>query len=382
MIATRATHSPGKRCTPLIDTSYSRGWRVKVVSCRPAWIKTSNRFTTLFSQAVQDAGWEVREFRWRPSAVFGPKVILLHWPDELFATKGAVASAKAAFKLATFQIAKHVFGAKLVWVVHETAPHDRGRKARWVTGAFLKSLDGAIFLSHASKVTSEADLPELKEIPALITRHGHYRIDMESPPQPRRQPGKALNLVYFGQIRPYKNLAGLIKAARKFRPEDVQVKIVGWSKDRRFTRSLQEQAKAAPAVTLDIRDELVPQTELEAALDESDGVVLPYRNILNSGAALFALSRNRPVLAPRLGTLPELQDEIGQDWVDLYDGDIGGEDLREFAGRLRQSEADVADLSRYEWGPIGESIGGFFDQLSKQAGKAPADQYKSESMWR
>jgi beta-1,4-mannosyltransferase len=355
---------------------------VKVVSCRPAWIKTSNRFTNLFSQAVQDAGWKVREFTWRPSAVFGPKVILLHWPDELFTANSAVANAKAAFKLATFQAAKHICGVRLVWVVHETKPHDRGRKAHWVTQAFLKSLDGAIFLSKASKVAAEADLPELKSIPALITRHGHYRIDMESPPQPRHSPGKALNLIYFGQIRPYKNLDGLIRAAQQFQPGDVQVRIIGWSKDPDFTRSLQEQAATAPAVKLDIRDELVPQTELETALDESDGVVLPYRNILNSGAALFALSRNRPVLAPRLGTLPELQAEIGPDWVDLYDGDIADDDLHEFAGRLRRSDADIADLSRYEWGPIGESIGDFFDQLSRQPRKADAGQFQSESMWR
>jgi beta-1,4-mannosyltransferase len=355
---------------------------VKVVSCRPAWIKTSNRFTTLFSQAVQDAGWEVREFAWRPSAVFGPKVILLHWPDELFTASSALANVKAAFKLAMFQAAKHICGARLVWVVHETNPHDRGRKARWATKAFLNSLDGAIFLSQASKVASEADLPALKNIPALITRHGHYRIDMESPPQPRHPPGKALKLVYFGQIRPYKNLDGLIRAAHEFRPSDVRVKIIGWSKDPDFTRSLEEQASGAPAVTLDIRDELVPQTELEAVLDQSDGVVLPYRNILNSGAALFALSRNRPVLAPRLGTLPELQAEIGRDWVDLYDGDIADDDLYKFAGRLRRSGPRVADLSRYEWGPIGESIGGFFDELSKPSGKTRADEFQSEGMWR
>jgi glycosyltransferase involved in cell wall biosynthesis len=355
---------------------------VKVVSCRPAWIKTSNRFTNLFSQAVQDAGWEVREFTWRPSAVFGPKVILLHWPDELFTANSLLANVKAAFKLAVFQAAKHLCGVRLVWVVHETKPHDNGRKAQWVTKAFLDSLDGAIFLSQASKIASEADLPELKHIPALITRHGHYRIDMESPPQPRHPPGEALNLVYFGQIRPYKNLDGLIRAAQRFRPNDVQVRIIGWCKDPAFARSLKEQAATAPAVTLDIRDELVPQTELEAALDDSDGVVLPYRNILNSGAALFALSRNRPVLAPRLGTLPELQAEIGPDWVDLYDGDIADADLDKFAGRLRHPGADIADLSRYEWGPIGESIGGFFDQISSQPNGTRASQFQSEGMWR
>jgi beta-1,4-mannosyltransferase len=355
---------------------------VKIVSCRPAWIKTSNRFTTLFAQAVQDAGWEVREFGWRPPAIFGPQIILLHWPTELLAAKSAVDNAKAAFKLAAFYAAKRLCGVRLVWVVHETVPHVEGRGTRWAMKAFLRTLDGAIFLSHASKIASEADLPELRKVPALVTRHGHYRLDMKTAPQPRHTPGKALNLLYFGQILRYKNLGGLIRAARKFNPSAVQVKIVGWSKDPRFTRSLQEQARSAPAVTLDIRGELVPQTELEALLDESDGVVLPYRNILNSGAALFALSRNRPVLAPRLGTLPELQSEIGQDWVDLYDGDIGSEDLGEFAGRLRRSDVNTADLSRYEWGPIGESIGGFLDQISQHASKVRAGELQSEGMWR
>jgi glycosyltransferase involved in cell wall biosynthesis len=321
---------------------------VKVVSCRPAWLQTSNRYTNLFAEAVQNAGWKVREFSWRPSSVFAPKVILLHWPDELFTAKGVAANAKAAAKLLLFQAAKKLCGVRLVWVVHETHPHDVGRPARWSTKAFLKSLDGAIFLSLASQVAGEADLPELKRVRALVTRHGHYRVDMERPPQPRRRPGRTLNLVYFGQIRPYKNLDGLINAARGYSPDVVRVKIIGWSKDPDFTRSLEQLALSAPAVTLDIRDALVPQCDLETALDDSDGVVLPYRYILNSGAALFALSRNRPVLAPRLGTLPELQEEIGADWVDLYEGDIAQGHLTRFANRVRESRSAAADLSRYD----------------------------------
>jgi beta-1,4-mannosyltransferase len=352
---------------------------VKVVSCRPAWITTSNRFTTLFSEAVQNAGWNVREFSWRPSAVFAPKIILLHWPDELFTAVSAFAHTKALVKVGILQLAKHLCGVRVVWLVHETRPHDVGRRAKWSTKAFLNSLDGAIYLSRASKVAGEADIPELKRVPSLVTRHGHYRIDMERPPQPRRKPGNALNLVYFGQIRPYKNLDGLIRAAAAISPDEIRVKIIGWSKDPEFTRMLTELASTAPSVTLDIRNALVPQETLEAALDESDGVVLPYRNILNSGAALFALSRNRPVMAPRLGTLPELQDEIGSDWVELYDGDITEADLREFTSCLRRPQHAVADLSRYEWGPIGETIGEFFDRLSHAGEGSRSTQFRDEA---
>lgn len=359
---------------------------MKVVSCRPAWVKTSNRFTTLFSEAVQKSGWNVREFSWGPLGVLAPKVVLLHWPDELFTATNTFERSKVTFKLAMLQIAKHVFGVRLVWLVHESTPHDSAdKKKSRGKRAFLDALDGAIYLSHASKTAAEADIPELNRLPVLVTRHGHYRLDMETSPSPRNSPGKALNLVYFGQIRPYKNLDGLIRAASGVSQDEIRIKIIGWSKDAEFTRFLKELAATAPAVELDIRGQLVPQQDLEAALDASDGVVLPYRKILNSGAALFALSRNRPVLAPRLGTLPELHAEIGREWVRLYTGDdISEKDLRDFADEIRRSTAPVADLSRYEWEPIGESIGDFFDQLSQKRGTARSGELKPEAgrTWR
>src|SRR5207244_3954281 len=63
---------------------------------------------------------------------------------------------------------------------------------------------------------------------------------------------------------------------------------------------------------------------------------------------------------------PELRQEIGRDWVELYDGDIEAADVAAFANRLRQSRAGVADLSRYEWDDIGMEIGAFLDQLAGQ----------------
>lgn len=328
-------------------------------------MRTSNRFTNLFSEAVQSSGWEVREFSWKPKGVLAPKVILLHWPDELFTCKNAFQHAKAAFKLGMLNLSRSMFGSRLVWVVHEAKPHDKERRPQWSTRTFLSSLDGAIYLSNASRKVAEADVPELKQVPALVTRHGHYRFDMEKPPGPRRKAGKRIDLVYFGQVRPYRNADGLIRAAEGLSPDDVRITILGWCKDPDYKRELEALAAKAPAVRLDVRDEFVPQADLEAALDDSDGCILPYRIILNSGAALFALSRNRPVMAPRLGTLPELQNEVGKDWVDLYDGEISGDELKAFCARVRMATSRQANLELYEWKPIGEQIGQFFDQISQ-----------------
>lgn len=349
---------------------------MKVVSCRPAWAPTSNRFTTLFAEAVQRSGWNVREFSWGWSGLLAPKAILLHWPDDMFTAQNWFQHMKALGKLALLRTAK-VFGAKLIWMVHEAHPHDLRRRARWSTRAFLSSLDGAIYLSDSSRRVSVRDLPALGHVPALITRHGHYRDDLEFDPQPRPAAHKPLKLVYFGQIRRYKNLDRLIEAARGIDPSELQITIIGWSKEPAFTKELEALAASVPAITLDIRDKLAPQADLEHLIAESDGVVLPYRKILNSGAALFALSCNRPVLAPRLGSLPELQDEIGADWVSLYTGDINERALRQFGDHLRSRSGGVADMSLYEWPAIGESIGQFLDDLTTHHAGARTQESKS-----
>lgn len=357
---------------------------MKVVSCRPAWRQTSNRFTQLFSEAVQQSGWTVREFSWGWRGLFSPRVVLIHWPGELFTPSSLAERAKAIYKLALLHFSRRVLRTRIVWLVHETHPHDDDQKVRWSTRSFLSALDGTIYLSHASRGVSLSDMPELATIPALVTRHGHYREDLETAAQPRSTPGERLELVYFGQIRPYKNLDGLIRAASRLSADAIRIRIIGWSKDPAFTRELETLAKDAPAISLDIRDALVPQADLEDAINTSDGVVLPYRNILNSGAALLALSCNRPVLAPRLGSLPELQDEIGSDWISLYDGDISESHLLSFGDSLHKARRDVADMPLYEWPLVGASIGQFLDQISapRATVRASDTNTEAERTWR
>src|SRR3546814_10110494 len=75
--------------------------------------------------------------------------------------------------------------------------------------------------------------------------------------------------------------------------------------------------------------------------DEADAVVLPYRDIVNSGSALLALSRFRPVIAPRLGSLIELQGQVGEDWLWLYDGPL--------TGRSEEHTSELPSLMRISY---------------------------------
>jgi hypothetical protein len=81
--------------------------------------------------------------------------------------------------------------------------------------------------------------------------------------------------------------------------------------------------------------------------------VLPYRDILNSGSALLALSLNRPVLVPRRGALAELQQQVGEAWVRCYDGDLTAETLVDAIAWARETPREPeAPLHAFAWPSI------------------------------
>jgi beta-1,4-mannosyltransferase len=98
-------------------------------------------------------------------------------------------------------------------------------------------------------------------------------------------------------------------------------------------------------IRMDLR--FLPADDLQLHLNAADLLVLPYREVLNSGSAILALSFNRPVLIPRQGALSDLTREIGDVWIRTYDGDLTPSVLAEAAewGRSpRQSEAPLESL--------------------------------------
>jgi hypothetical protein len=69
---------------------------------------------------------------------------------------------------------------------------------------------------------------------------------------------------------------------------------------------------------------------------------------------LFALSRNRPDLAPNIGSLPELREQVGRDWVYLYDGEFNQGVLTDFLAWMRETKrGEAAPLDSYAWSRIG-----------------------------
>jgi beta-1,4-mannosyltransferase len=333
-----------------------------IVSLLP--LKTrANRFVSSFSQALCDQGYVVREFNWHSLGLSRTDIVILHWPDEFFAVDRKIAVFKVFIKLTILQITKSLWNAKVIWVAHNATPHGTVRSQSFLTRWFLRSLGGVIFLSGYSRDFIKGLYPEIRNCNALVTVHGHYRDGVATPATPPTEPCGDIRLVHFGQIRPYKNIELLVEVVSST-SSGFQLVVAGIKTDQSLCAAITKNSTPVPHVKLEFRDSPFSDMELEAIIDRGDAVVLPYKHILTSGAALLALSRNRPVLAPNMGSLPELRDAVGHDWVYLYDGDFSQQILVDFREwMLRGKRTCFAPLDAYDFDRVGRDLRDFIEAL-------------------
>ncbi len=118
------------------------------------------------------------------------------------------------------------------------------------------------------------------------------------------------SFVFFGRIEAYKGLGVLLAACRKLSERGLPYRllILGRGPD---LEPLRGEIAALPNVALD--EAFVPAAEVGQALRKGAVVVMPYLDATQSGVLASAFSVGRPVIATRVGGLPEI----------VVDGDNG-----------------------------------------------------------
>jgi len=261
----------------------------------------SNPYCELLYDHLERLGVEVVDgrsgVRWLAAHRGRVGVLHFHWPERHF-RRGAPG---AALGFAARLVLARVLGYRIVWTVHNLVPHEDGAAGDRIVRAILERV--ATLVVHC-----QAGREALRGRPAVVIPHGSYvgRYPNGITPAMARarlglEPGARV-LVSFGQVRPYKGLGELLGAFAGLAAPHARLVIAGRPVGPDDTL---RDAAVDERVRLHLRH--VPDAEVQIFLNAADLVVLPYRAVLTSGAAMLALSFGRGIVAPRVGCLADLE---------------------------------------------------------------------------
>ena len=321
-------------------------------------------FVDLLHQGLRQRGFVVQDWR-----SFGrlqeADILQVHWPEAVFWNRLSRLHPRGARFAAERLLANadrvKAAGGAVVWTVHDLSPHDGIAPAQrdvWedFLPRFLARIDAVISLSRVGLQEAGGVHPMLRGKPSLVVPHPHFR-NVFSPLPSREAARRALALpetgvvlCSVGQIRHYKGLLPLIEIFGAARTEATLV-VAGNCQDRALADALRAAGQAAggSSVRLDLR--VLTEREIVEIHAAADLAVFNFASILNSGSVLTALSLDTPVLAPARGSLLEVAEAVGPDWMRVADG-LTPDTLRDAVAWVRDmpggSRAPLADFEPAE----------------------------------
>jgi glycosyltransferase involved in cell wall biosynthesis len=216
------------------------------------------------------------------------------------------------------QVVARLLGVPVIIEVHEIRG---GGEERFPIVRAWVSVVGRLFfrLATAFVIHSEADRSRLEARYPVLAKPcvviplgpGHHAVHQgtdESPSHASRPaPRDALNLLFFGLIRPYKGLEDLVRAFELFDEQEVKaywLTVVGetwegWDLPVKLIESSPHRSR----ITLINR--FVDDDEVVAHFRDADAVVLPYHRSSASSPAHVAMSNGLPLVITAVGGLPE-----------------------------------------------------------------------------
>jgi glycosyltransferase involved in cell wall biosynthesis len=248
----------------------------------------------------------------------GFRLLHLHWPQ--FALHRG-SRLLPRFSLLNARLSLwwlRALGVRLVWTVHNTIPHEP-ETADDVAVSRILARDAVRKIVHSAETIDElaaigADTERISVIPHGAYTESYREADKVEARRRLELPGAPRIVLFFGQIRPYKGVEDLVgawgdalDAVGAIAPAPFL--LIAGRCDEEDLRS--RLAHAMGDVTSRFDEGYAPHETVPLYFAAADVVVLPFRRVTTSGSVLLALSLGRPVVAPRIGGLRDLPDDVG-----------------------------------------------------------------------
>lgn len=300
--------------------------------------EVSNPYTRLLVASMPSGRVKTVYFNWRSFLTDSFDVLHVHWPEVLIRHPRRVIRWLKSMLLLVFILRLRLQRKAIVRTVHNLKPHETGDAIERLT---LRVLDRTttmwLVLNEATPVPSEA--------PTALIPHGHYRDWYHEPSPDEVVRGR---LLAFGLIRAYKGMDDLVESFIGLSDRELSLHIAGKPDSAETSRTLREKCDADHRISLDLR--FIPDKDLIREIGQAEMVILPYREVHNSGVALLALSMNRPIILRSSSATQLLVDEFGEEWVVLFEGELTARTLERSIERTRSfARGSRVDMETRNW---------------------------------
>ena len=278
-------------------------------------------------KSMAERGLKIRyfEFVFLP---IRPGIVYIHFPNSCVT---AASVWKMFVKFSAFMVSilwARLTGSRIVWEVNNVRSHEHRFPLfeAILMAVFIRSVSGVIHYSISSARETINIYPALERVPWIVIPHPNFRhIYQKRGDAARGRKILEVNegeivLLAFGLIRRYKGTKQLIELFKKIEGTRLRLVIAGRPINQAYAAELQLAAQPDSRVRLIFRE--IPHAEVPDIYAVTTLHCAPFRAILNSGSVILALSLACPVIAPRLGSLQDLEERVGKEWITLYDGEL------------------------------------------------------------
>ncbi len=300
-----------------------------------------------------------------------PNIVHTMWTHSFFLSDSKL---KTLLKLISFILEVSVvklLGIKIVWTVHNKYNHEkRHLKLDILSSVFLAKICDII------EIKCEYARDEVKKLYKInseskidIVPHGNYVVypNKITRDDARNQLGfRSDDIIFlcFGGIRPYKGVTDLINEFKKINHPKARLLIAGMPCDDKMRNEIHHECDEHDNIRTVL--EFIPDSKVSLYMNAADLVVLPYKDILNSGAVLLAMSFSKPVIASSIGCMPEILDDKGSF---LYNP---AESEGLFRAMKKTLHKDLAKMGRhnfklaqqFEWNDIGKKTRKIYQKIA------------------
>lgn len=293
-------------------------------------------------------------------------LILIKYRRNIVHFTGLFGNTSILFDGIVLNLCFKLLSSRYIYTVHNLLPHSKegSRFFRWIYRLIYMIPDTLVVHTRLAKdqLIERFFVPERKiliisigmneEMPITEVKRNEARLRLGFESEDRI-------VLFFGKADEFKGLDILIEAFDRLSMPLTKLLISGWFPNPSYRHKILSAIDAASRKKdIHLHEGFLPNEEVEVFFKSADVMVLPYRNIYQSGVVFLCFNFGLPIVATDVGSFREfVEDDMGI-IANTNDAEGMADALRHFFKNQRyfQREEIAERAKKYKWDKICKTL--------------------------